>query len=405
MGTAKGKTLAYTVAPIYEIVVKRRASVPAEAAFAASGGWLWVPPDLPAPKASMPITPVILSGGSGTRLWPLSRPERPKQLLPLAAERTMLEMTAARVADRGRFGAPLVIAGAAHETEVAAQLGAAGAGDARMILEPAGRNTAPAIALAALAADSDTLLLVLPSDHLIADEAAFQAAIDAAAPAAAEGRLVCFGLRPTTPETGYGYIEGGAEVGPGVHDALRFVEKPDAETAQAYLDSGRFLWNGGIFLFRAGAMLDALGRYVPLVLDAARRAWNGGRWDGSNFHPHAGSWSAAPSIAIDVAVMERSDKVAVVPVSMGWSDVGSWDALYEVADKDGARNSLRGEVDAIDASGLLVRAQGIHISCVGVQDLIVVATGDHVLVMPRGSSQRVREAVDALKARKEHPDA
>lgn len=342
------------------------------------------------------ITPVILSGGSGTRLWPLSRPERPKQLLPLTGADTMLQLTARRTADRTRFTAPLVVAGAAHEAEIIAQLGAAGAGDATLILEPVGRNTAPAIALAALAAAPDALLLVMPSDHLIADTDAFHAAIDAGVPLAEDGWLLTFGITPTAPETGFGYIERGAALAPGVERAVRFVEKPNRVTAENYLQTGQFLWNGGIFLFRASAIIDALGTHAPDILDAARKAVAGAARSGRSLLPRASAFEASPSIAIDVAVMERSDRVAIVPCAIGWSDVGSWDALYDVSPKDDAGNSLGGDVQAIDATGLLVRAEGLHVSCIDVHDLTIVATRDAVLVMPRGSGQRVREAVDAL---------
>ncbi|CAA9506456.1 MAG: Mannose-1-phosphate guanylyltransferase / Mannose-6-phosphate isomerase [uncultured Sphingomonadaceae bacterium] len=351
----------------------------------------------------MPITPVILSGGAGTRLWPLSRPERPKQFLALTGPETMLAMTAGRVADRSRFAAPLVVASAAHRAEIAAQLAAVGADDATLILEPAGRNTAPAIALAALAAAPDALLLVMPSDHLITDAAAFHAAVDAGVAAARDGWLLTFGMTPTHPETGFGYIEQGPELAPGVRRTRRFVEKPDLATAQAYLAAGTFLWNGGIFLFRADAMIAALALHAPRVLDAARDAMAGAARDGQAILPDTGAFGASPSISIDNAVMGGSDRVAVVPTAMGWSDVGSWDALYDVSPKDERGNSLGGDVHAIDAANLLVRAEGVRVTCVGVHDLLVIADGDHILVMPRGSSQRVREAVDALKAGKEKP--
>lgn len=344
----------------------------------------------------MPITPVILSGGSGTRLWPLSRPARPKQLLSLTAPETMLQLTALRVAHRARFAPAFVVAGARHEAEIAAQLASAGAADATLILEPAGRNTAPAIALAALAAAPDALLLVMPSDHVIDDVPAFHAAIDAGAALANEGWLLTFGMTPTAPEVGFGYIERGDALGPGVDRASRFVEKPDRATAEAYLATGRFLWNGGIFLFRADAMIAAFATHAPDVLDAARKAILGAASSGRSLMPRASAFEAAPSVSIDVAIMERHDRVAVVPVSMGWSDVGSWDALYDVSPKDVVGNSLGGEVHAIDATNLLVRAEGVRVTCIDVHDLTIVATADDILILPRGSSQRVREAVDAL---------
>lgn len=349
---------------------------------------------------SRPIVPVILSGGAGTRLWPLSRPERPKQLLSLTAPETMLELTAARVADRSRFAAPLVVASARHQAEIGTQLARAGAADATLILEPAGRNTAPAIALAALVAEPNDLLLVMPSDHVIADVAAFHAAVTKAAPHARSGRLVTFGMTPTAPETGFGYIERGAALAPGVDAAARFVEKPDLATARAYVESGRFLWNAGIFLFRAGACTDALASHAPAVLGAARAAIEGASHSRQSITPDPQAFAAAPSVSIDVAVMERAGNVAVVPASMGWSDVGSWDALYDIAAKDANGSTLAGTggggVLAIDGRGLLVRAEDTQVTLIDVDDLIVVATPGSVLVMRRGLSQRVREAVDAL---------
>lgn len=347
----------------------------------------------------MPIIPVILSGGAGTRLWPLSRPEKPKQLLGLTGAETMLQLTAARVADRARFGPALVVASAAHEAEIVAQLSLAGAADATLILEPVGRNTGPAVALAALAADADDLILVMPSDHLIQDLDAFHAAIEAARPHAQAGWLLTFGMAPTAPETGFGYIERGEPIGDGVDAAARFVEKPDAETAQRYLETDRFLWNGGIFLMRASACIDAFARHAPEVLDAARKAVAGGARAERSFVPRASAFEASPSVSIDVAVMERAEKVAVVPASMGWSDVGSWDALYEVSDKDAEGSSLGGDVIAIDCRDLLVRAEGIGVTAIDVHGLTVIATGDQILIMPRGVSQRVREAVDAREAK------
>ena len=356
----------------------------------------------------MPITPVILSGGSGSRLWPWSRPDRPKQFLPLTGPETMLAMTARRVADRRTFAPALVVGSAGHEAEIVAQLAGLGADEAdgggtRLILEPAGRNTAPAIALAALAVDPDTLLLVMPSDHVVGDVPAFHAAVSSGVALAREGWLLTFGMAPTAPETGYGYIQRGPALRPGVHRAARFVEKPDRATAEAYLAAGDHLWNGGIFLFRAGAMLSALATHAPRVLDAARRAMAGATRRGRTLLPEAQAFAASPSISIDHAVMEASLSVAVIPVAMGWSDVGSWDALHEVAPKDAHGNSLGGEVHAIDATDLLVRADGMRVTCIDVHGLTVIACAGQVLIMPRGSGQRVREAVDALNARKELP--
>ena len=341
------------------------------------------------------IVPVILSGGSGTRLWPMSTPERPKQMLALVGPASMLAATAARVGNPAVFEAPIVVASEAHADAVEAEVPGLGT----LILEPAARNTAPAIALAALAAGPDDLLLVLPSDHLIRDEAAFVAAVQAAAPEARDGWLVTFGIHVERPETGYGYILRGLEIAPGVHAVDAFVEKPDVDTARLYQADGRYDWNGGIFLLRAGSFLDALRTHVPDMAAPVEASVAGARREGRRLYPDAARFRAAPSQSIDYAVMEKADQIAVVPVAMGWSDVGSWDVLWEVAEKDEAANALGGDVIAIGASDCLIRSGGPTVAAVGVRDLIIVATRDAVLVVPRRQSQRVREAVDALNAR------
>lgn len=349
---------------------------------------------MPAP----PIVPVILSGGSGTRLWPMSRPERPKQLLALTAEETMLQLTARRTGGE-RFAAPIVVANARHADQVEEQLAAVGAGAATLILEPVGRNTAPAIALAALAAaDGATPLLVMPSDHVIADVEAFQAAVEAALPLIAEGWLATFGIEPDAPETGYGYIRIGEELSAGVHRVARFVEKPDREAAEAMVAAGDHAWNGGIFLFRADAYIAALAEHAPEMLAASRAAMDGARREGSRIYPDADAFAASPADSIDYAVMERADRVAVVPVAMGWSDLGSWDALHTISALDEGGNATRGAVIALDSTNCLVRTDGARVAMVGVSDLIVVASGDDILILPRGRSQEVKALLEAMKS-------
>jgi mannose-1-phosphate guanylyltransferase len=338
------------------------------------------------------ITPVILSGGSGTRLWPLSRRSRPKQMLALTGEETMLRLTVARVADRRRFGPPLVIAAANQADAIAEQLGK----DVQLLLEPVARNTAPAVALAALAAaSSDQLLLVMPSDHLISDPSAFIAAVESGIPAAERGMLVTFGVHPTRPETGYGYIRRGDQIGAGVYSAAGFVEKPDAARAAALVVDGGYDWNAGIFLFSAGAYLKALSDYAPDIAAATALAME----KASNGAPDAALFSVVRAESVDRAVMERASNVAVVPVEVGWSDVGSWDALYELGAKDADGNAVSGPVDCVAGSGNLIRSDGPRVVAVGVENLIIVATADGVLVVPRGTGQSVGEAVAAMAKR------
>jgi mannose-1-phosphate guanylyltransferase len=343
------------------------------------------------------IVPVILSGGSGTRLWPMSRPERPKQLLPLTAEETMLQLTARRAAGE-RFGKPIVVANARHTEEIEEQLRGVSIDDATLILEPVARNTAPAIALAALAApDAAAPILVMPSDHVIEDVDAFHAAIQAALPMVEERWLVTFGITPDAPETGYGYIKIGEEIAAGVHRVARFVEKPKRDAAEAMIAGGDHAWNGGIFLFRADAFLDALAIHDPAMLAACRHAMAAAERDGARLRPDARAFSEAPSESIDYAVMEKADRVAVVPVTMGWNDVGSWDALHTISALDEAGNAHRGEVIALDTSNCLVRTDGARVAMVGVKDLIVVASGDDILILPRGRSQEVKQLLEAMK--------
>ena len=342
------------------------------------------------------IVPVILSGGSGTRLWPMSRPERPKQLLPLTGEQTMLQLTAGRTGGAA-FAAPIVVANARHAEEIEEQLAAVDAAPSALILEPAGRNTAPAIALAALAAGGDAPLLVMPSDHVIADPDAFHRAIAAALPLARDGWLVTFGIEPDAPETGYGYIKLGEELAAGVHRVARFVEKPPRDVAEAMVSAGDHAWNGGIFLFRTDTFLGALAAHAPEMLHAAQRAMDGARREGARVWPDPHAFAASPAESIDYAVMEKAERVAVVPVAMGWSDVGSWDALHGISATGEHGMATRGRVIALDSRNCLVRTDGARIAMVGVEDLIVVASGDDILILPRGRSQDVKALLEAMK--------
>ncbi len=340
-----------------------------------------------------PIVPVILCGGSGSRLWPLSRAARPKQMLDLLGGGSMLGVTAARVAGAAAFAPPTLVAGAGQAEAIEAALPQAGC----LILEPEPRNTAPAIALAALAADPDDILLVLPSDHLIGDAAGFREAARRALPFAEDGWIVTFGMKAERAETGYGYIERGPALGEGVHQAVRFVEKPDAATAGRYAAGGRHDWNGGIFLMRAGTYLDALAAHAPAIAKAATASMAGATRKGRRLLPDAAAFAASPSVSIDYAVMEKADRIAVIPVAIGWSDIGSWDSLYDVSPRDEAGNAAAGDVLALGARGCLIRSEGPLVAAIGVEDLVVIATPDAVLIVPRAQSQRVREAVEALK--------
>nr|WP_275672427.1 mannose-1-phosphate guanylyltransferase/mannose-6-phosphate isomerase [Thermomonas alba] len=342
------------------------------------------------------LQPVLLSGGSGTRLWPLSREAYPKQFLPLADEVTMLQATWRRVAPLAD-AAPIVVAGEDHRFLVAEQLRQIGAPTPAILLEPAGRNTAPAIAAAALqamAAGDDPLLLVLPSDHVVRDLAAFRAAVRAAMPAAEAGRLVTFGIVPAAPETGFGYIQ--AAPGEGVRPVLRFVEKPDAATARAYLDAGGYYWNSGMFLLRASRYLDELQRFRPDILAAVRAAFAAAARDGDFIRLDKTAFAACPSDSIDYAVMEKTDAAAVLPVDIGWNDVGSWSALWEVSAQDADGNAHHGDVIAIDSRNSYAYARRL-VALVGVDDLVVVETDDAVLVARKDRVQQVKDVVARLK--------
>ena len=342
------------------------------------------------------LQPVLLSGGSGTRLWPLSREAYPKQFLPLAGDDTMVQATWRRVEALADL-APIVVANEEHRFLVAEQLRQVGAPVPAILLEPVGRNTAPAIAAAALqamAGGADPLLLVLPSDHVVRDVAGFQRAVREASSAAEAGALVTFGVVPDAPETGFGYIQ--AEAGDGLRQVLRFVEKPDAATARSYLDAGGYYWNSGMFLFRASRYLEELARFRPDIVDAVRAAHAAARHDGDFVRLDKGAFSACPSDSIDYAVMEKTADAMVLPVDIGWNDVGSWSALWDVAERDADGNAHHGDVIAVDSRNSYAYAQRL-VALVGLDDIVVVETDDAVLVARKDKVQEVKQVVARLK--------
>ena len=349
------------------------------------------------------IVPVILSGGSGTRLWPLSRQDYPKQLLPLNSETSLLQETARRVSAEG-FAAPLVICNQEHRFMVAEQLRAIGIEPAAIALEPAGRNTAPAVIAAALMVareEPSAQLLVLPSDHRIGDTAAFHEVVGRAARAGDAGMLVTFGIPPTRPETGYGYIRRGAAL-PGIEGAFaveRFVEKPPLADAEAFLAEGGYDWNSGMFLFPVAALLAEAHRLQPAVVEACEAAVAGAGRDLTFTRLAAEPFAASPSISIDHGVMEQAGTAAVVAApGLGWSDIGSWHALWETSARDGDGNLLQGDVIAREVSGSYLRAESRLLAVLGLDDVVVVETGDAVLVADRAKSQEVKTIVEQLAA-------
>jgi mannose-1-phosphate guanylyltransferase/mannose-6-phosphate isomerase len=348
------------------------------------------------------IVPVLLSGGTGSRLWPLSRETYPKQLLTLLDDKTLLQQTALRVSDPGLFTEPIVVANAEHRFVIGEQLRAVGIADPTIVLEPCGRNTAPAVATAALVAvdaDPDAVILVLPVDHWVPDHAAFRAAVSTGLTAARHGRFVLFGLRPTAPATRFGYIRMGDGLAsfPDVHDVANFVEKPDLVMVERFLACNEHLWNSGIFLLPARGFIDELETLAPDVLAACRQSLAGARHDLDFLRLEEHAFETCPSISIDYAIMEKTERAVVVAAAFDWSDIGSWSALWTRGDKDRAGNVAIGDVVLEDASGCYVRGEGPLVAALGVEDLVITATPDVVLVTTRDRDQDVGKLVERLK--------
>ena len=352
------------------------------------------------------IVPVILSGGSGTRLWPVSRESFPKQLWPLISDRTMIQETALRA--RGpAFTPPVVVCNQEHRFLIAEQLRGVEINDARIVLEPVARNSAPAIAAATLLVaetDPDSVLWMMAADAAMTDVEALHRLLNAAFTAARSGRIVTFGMKPAGPETGYGYIEVGAPLRDteGVHELARFVEKPSAARAADLVASGRHLWNSGMFVFSAQTMLEELQVHAPEVLQAVRAAVEHRQQDLDFIRLEAASFAASPNISLDYAVAERTKRAAVVPADLGWSDVGSWGALWELGAKDDGGNVAVGDVLLENANDCYVRSDGILTAVVGLSNAVVVVTEDAVLAMHRDDAQDVKKVVDRLRAAGRH---
>lgn len=354
----------------------------------------------------MTIRPVILCGGSGTRLWPLSREQYPKQLLKLSGDHTMLQATALRL--HGMTEAtPLLVGGEEYRFLIAEQLRQVGIEHAPLVLEPFGRNTAPALMLAALAAQAegeDPVMVVMPADHVIQDESAFRQAVEQGARLAEQGRLVTFGIAPTAPETGYGYIRRGAEIDGGASLVAQFVEKPDLATAESYLASGQYLWNAGIFAIKASVWVSKLTQCRPDIAAACHRAFAQAQTDRDFLRPDKAAFAECPSDSIDYAVMEKlasadgnTGEVAVVPLAAAWSDVGAWSSLWEISPKDAEGNVLLGDALAVDTRNTLVLGNGRLVACVGLDNVVVVETSDAILVADKDKIQNVKAVVEHLK--------
>ncbi|MGR3621473.1 mannose-1-phosphate guanylyltransferase/mannose-6-phosphate isomerase [Pseudophaeobacter sp.] len=352
------------------------------------------------------ITPVLLCGGSGTRLWPLSRKSYPKQFVPLVGETTLFQASAQRLAGAG-FAAPMVLTNSDFRFIVTEQLAEVGIDPGAILIEPAGRNTAPAVLAAALwlhQQDPEALMLVAPSDHVVPDDAAFRAAVAVGGEAAAQGQIVTFGIKPTHAETGYGYLELTGDPGdfsPRAIGLKRFVEKPDAETAEAMLASGNFLWNAGIFLFSVKTILAGFAAHAPDLMAPVEAAIQAGHSDLGFFRLDPTAWAALEDISIDYAVMEKAKNLTVVPFAAGWSDLGGWDAVWREASPDDQGVVTSGNASAIDCHDSLLRSEddSLEVVGIGLKDVIAVAMPDAVLVADASRAQDVKQAVAALKAK------
>jgi mannose-1-phosphate guanylyltransferase/mannose-6-phosphate isomerase len=347
----------------------------------------------------MKINPVILSGGSGTRLWPLSREHYPKQLLCLLGEQTLLQQTVSRLDGMGNVAAPLLVCNEEHRFLIAEQLRQLEKAPADIILEPVGRNTAPALTLAALAllkhSPNDALMLVMPADHVIQNNKKFHAAVKEGSALAEKGQLVTFGIVPATPETGYGYIKRGKG-----NEVEAFVEKPDAKTAEQYVASGEYLWNSGMFMMLASVWLDELNRFHPAMLETCKLAYEEGRRDADFYRVDRQAFGSCQSNSIDYAVMEETDRAAVVALDAGWSDIGAWSSLWEASARDAQGNVVQGDVYTHDTQNALLISQHRFVAAVGLDDIIVVETPDAVLVAHKKHAQDVKEVVSRLKSDK-----
>lgn len=340
------------------------------------------------------LIPVVLGGGSGTRLWPLSREQHPKQLLALTGEHTLLQETVLRVSGLDGASGPIVVCNEEYRFVIAEQLRAIQREPRRLLLEPCGRNTAPALALAALELrrDGDPLMLVMPADHLIRDTAAFQSAVREALPLAAAGRIVTFGIKPDRPETGYGYIERAEG-----HAVRRFVEKPDAATAKQYLADGNYYWNSGMFVLRASVWLDEVRRCAPDILSAVETAHTAAVADGMFLRVGKDAFTACRSDSIDFAVMEKTSLASCIPLDCGWCDIGAWSAVQEALPRDASRNVVRGDAIAIDTHDSLIFSSDRFVAAVGLDNVVIVETADAVLVANKAHTQNVKQVVAHLK--------